>query len=327
MHAPFIAVTGSIAFDHIMNFPGRFKEHILPDKLHVLNVSFLVRDLRRLRGGCAANIAYACALHGLRPGLVAAVGSDFGEYGEWLASQGVDLKAVKTHSDLLTASCFITTDIDNNQITGFYPGAMSRAGDLPLPMGPPPALVTISPNDPAAMRRYPEECRRRGLPFLYDPGQQVVALSGGELREGLTGARLLVANDYELAVICEKTGTSLRDLLELCEAVVVTLGENGSRIHQRGQDPIEIPAVPVREAVDPTGAGDAYRGGLIKGLLGSSDEARPLERSDWETAGRVASLTASYCVETRGTTGYHFTRESFAARFEAAFGVPAQAQV
>lgn len=322
MHAPYVAVTGSVAFDHIMNFPGRFKEHILPDKLHVLNVSFLVRDLKRLRGGCAANIAYACALHGVRPGLVAAVGSDFTEYGAWLKERGVDLSGVKVHQDLLTASCFITTDNDNNQITGFYPGAMGRAGDLPLPMGPSPALVTISPNDPAAMRRYPEECRRRGLPFLYDPGQQVVALSGSELREGLTGARLLVTNDYELAVVSEKTGLSLRDLLERCEAVVVTLGENGSRIHQKGEDPIEIPAAPVEDVVDPTGAGDAYRGGLIRGL--TQHEGRPLTRADWEIAGRIGALTASYCVETRGTSSYSFDRQSFARRFEAAFGQPAQ---
>lgn len=323
MPAPFIAVTGSVAFDHIMNFPGRFKDHILPDKLHVLNVSFLVRDLKRLRGGCAANIAYACALHGLKPMLVAAVGSDFGDYGAWLSERGVDLRSVKTHADLLTASCFITTDGDNNQITGFYPGAMARAGDLSLPMGPPPALVTISPNEPAAMRRYPEECRRRGLPFLYDPGQQVIALSGSELREGLTGARLMVANDYELAVVSEKTGMELRDLLELCEAIVVTLGENGSRIHQRGQDPIEVPSAPVRDVVDPTGAGDAYRGGLIRGLAAGLDRDRALTRADWETAGRMGALTASYCVETRGTSSYSFDAASFARRYEEAFGLSA----
>ncbi len=308
-----IAVTGSVAYDHIMNFPGRFKDHILADKLHILNVSFLVQDLRRLRGGCAANIAHALALHGLRPRLVAAVGRDFSEYREWLEAQGVDLEAVRVFDDLLTASCFITTDGDNNQITGFYPGAMTRAAELRLSELPePPALVTISPNDPAAMKAYPHECRELGLPFLYDPGQQVIALSGEELLDGLTGARALVANDYELATVQNKTGCSTDDLLERCEAVVVTLGERGSRVHPRGEAPIEIEAAPVREAVDPTGAGDAFRGGLVRGLVSGAD---------WENSARLGALTASYCVEVQGTTNYQFTWDAFAERFSEAFGL------
>ena len=309
-----IAVTGSVAYDHIMNFPGRFKDHILADKLHILNVSFLVRDLQRLRGGCAANIAHACALHGMRPTLVAAVGSDFAEYRAWLEERGVDVSATMIHEDLLTASCFITTDGDNNQITGFYPGAMSRARDVNLASlgGDAPSIVTISPNDPDAMRAYPGECRELGLPFIYDPGQQVIALAGEALLDGIEGAKALVANDYELAIVQEKTGLGVPGLLERCEAVVVTLGEKGSVVHLRGGEQLDVPAVKVEQVQDPTGAGDAYRGGLVKGLVTGAG---------WETSARLGTLTAAYCVEAQGTSGYAFTREQFAERFERAFGL------
>jgi adenosine kinase len=224
----------------------------------------------------------------------------------------VDLAGTRVHDDLLTASCFITTDLDNNQITGFYPGAMGRAeqakiGALP---GGRPALAIVSPNDPGAMKAYPEECRRLGVPFLYDPGQQVIALDGPTLLEGVTGARALVVNDYELAIVQEKTGLALPGLLERCEAVVVTLGEHGSRIHPRGGDVVEVPIAPVPQVVDPTGAGDAYRGGLIKGMVSGAD---------WETSGRLGALTASYCVESKGTSSYSFDRGAFAARYAQAF--------
>lgn len=309
-----IAVTGSIAFDHIMNFPGKFKDHILADKLHILNVSFLVQDLRRLRGGCAANIAYAAALLGLNARLVGAVGSDFSEYRAWLTEQGIDLDGVQIHKDLLTASCFITTDGDNNQITGFYPGAMARGaeaklGELP---GQAPALATISPNDPEAMKAYPSECRELGIPFLYDPGQQVIALSGEDLLEGLTGAKVVVTNDYEASVLQDKTKLSVDALLERCEALVVTLGGQGCRVHIRGEGTIEVPAAPVGTVNDPTGAGDAFRGGLSKGIVSGCD---------WETSARLGTVAAAYCVEVHGTSAYAFTREQFDERFERAFGL------
>jgi adenosine kinase len=309
-----IAVTGSVAYDHIMNFPGQFKDHILADKLHVLNVSFLVQDLKRLRGGCAANIAYALKLHGLSPALVAAVGSDFEEYRCWLDEQGIDLTSTRIYGDVLTASCFITTDGQNNQITGFYPGAMGRAAEVSLSdlAGEKPILATISPNAPDAMKAYPQQCRDLGIPFLYDPGQQVIALSADELRDGLTGAKMVVANDYEQAVISDKTGLDPAGLLELCETLVVTLGEKGSRIYPRGEDPVDVPVAPVKGVVDPTGAGDAYRGGLVKGLVSGAD---------WETCGRLGALTASYCVEVRGTSNYSFDKASFGQRFEEAFGL------
>ena len=311
-----VAVTGSVAYDHIMNFPGRFKDHILPDKLHVLNVSFLVQELQKLRGGCAANVAYALALHGVTPRLVASVGSDFGPYAEWLAARGVDLSGTRVHDDCLTASCFITTDRDNNQITGFYPGAMGRARDVTLEglPGGRPALAIVSPNDPDAMRAYPAECRRLGIPFVYDPGQQVIALSGEDLAAGLDGARVLVCNDYELSVVQQKTGLDVDGLLGRCEVVVTTLGAKGSRVHPRGEAAIEVPAAPVDEVLDPTGAGDAYRGGFLRGMLGGAD---------WETCARLGTLTAAYCVSARGTSGYAFQPDEFARRFEAAFGAAA----
>lgn len=308
-----IAVTGSVAYDHIMNFPGRFKDHILPDKLHILNVSFLVSNLQKLRGGCAANIAHACGLLGLEPKLVAAVGSDFGGYRTWLEERGIDLQGVLEDSELLTASCFITTDGDNNQITGFYPGAMARATEATIGrLGAAPDLAIISPNDPDAMRAYPEECRQAGIPFLYDPGQQCIALSGDDLRDGAKGSRALVCNDYELALVQEKTGASIEDLLELSEAVVVTLGEKGSRIHARGEEPLEVPAAKVEDVLDPTGAGDAFRGGLIKGLVSGAG---------WDTAARLGSLTAAFCIEQQGTSAYSFTMGEFNARFESAYGL------
>lgn len=294
-----------------MVFPDRFKSHILPDKLHILNVSFLVDGFRRERGGCAANIAYACALQGLSANLVGAVGSDFGAYGEWLKEHDVDVSGVTEHDDVMTASCFITTDLDNNQITCFYPGAMGRAKESGLGTSADgAALVTISPNDPDAMRAYPEECRAKGLDFLYDPGQNVIALSGEDLRAGLKGAKMLVCNDYELAIVREKTECTIPQLLELCENVVVTLGAEGSRVHLRDGTEVAVPAAPVKEVVDPTGAGDAFRGGLVKGVVTDAG---------WETSLQLGSLTASYCVENRGTTNYSFTPDEFAERFAASF--------
>lgn len=311
-----VAVTGSVAYDHIMNFPGRFKEHILPDKLHILNVSFLVDGLKRLRGGCAANVGYALALHGIRPRLVAAVGSDFEEYRTWLEARGFCLAGTKVHQDVLTASCFITTDQDNNQITGFYPGAMGRARDCKIGAlpGAKPAFAVVSPNDPRAMVDHAEECRRLGVPFAFDPGQNAIALSGDDLKSGLDKARLVFVNDYELNILSEKTGLDVQEMLERCEAVVVTLGAQGSRIHARGEAPVEVPVAPVARVADPTGAGDAFRGGFIKGLLTGAD---------WATCGRLGALTASYCVETHGTTSYAFDEAGFSRRFAEAFGMAA----
>lgn len=310
-----VGVTGSVAFDHIMSFGGRFQDHILADKIHALNVSFLVNGFEKRRGGCAPNIAYACALHGLHAGVIGTVGHDFSDYGDWLKERGVDLAAVKVIEDHHTASCFITTDRANNQITGFYPGAMAFAGELSLKDDtvPAPKIAVVAPNDPGAMTRYPGECRELGIPFLYDPGQQVIALDADQLRDGITGARGLICNDYELATIQKTLGGTLDDLLALTEMVIVTLGEKGSRIHTRDADPVEVPVAPVETVVDPTGCGDAYRGGFLAGHL------RDLPLED---CGLIGALTAAYCIEVQGTVEYSFDRAAFAARFEQAFGRP-----
>jgi adenosine kinase len=306
-----IVVTGSVAFDHIMDFPGRFKDHILPDKVHMLSVSFLVDNLKKVRGGCAANIAYNLALLGERPKMVATVGDDFAEYRAWLEERGVDTSGTRVIEGDFTASCFITTDLDDNQITGFYTGAMKAAGSLSLlDLLAEGDAVIISPNDPGAMVNYPKECRERGAAWVYDPGQQIVRLSGEELLDGVSGARCVIGNDYEMAMIQEKTGRDAEALLELSETVVVTRGEQGSTIMTRdGQ--VDVPAAKARRVLDPTGAGDAYRAGLLRGLVRGNAP---------EQYGRVAALAAVYAVEEYGTQAHAYTPAEFAERYRDAFG-------
>lgn len=306
-----IVVTGSVAFDHIMDFPGYFKDHILPDKVHILNVSFLVDTLKKLRGGCAANIAYNLALLGERPRVVATVGEDFEEYRRWLEAHGVDTTMVRVVPGEFTASAFIITDRADNQIAGFYAGAMRLAHSLSLhDIRDRIEMAIIAPNDPAAMVRYVQECQELRIPYIYDPGQQIVSLTGEQLAAGIRGARCVIGNDYEMALITQKTGYPLEGLLDLAESVIVTFGERGSRILD-ASGCYEIPAVPAREVVDPTGAGDAYRAGVLLGLVRGESPAR---------YGRIASLAATYAVETYGTQEHTYTLAEFAARFQAAFG-------
>ena len=221
-----IIVTGSLAFDHIMSFPGYFKDHILPDKVHILNVSFLVNSLKRQRGGTAGNIAYSAALLGLRPRLLAAAGGDFAEYRAILERRGVDTGPVFVAEDDLCASAFITTDRDDNQITGFYPGAMLRAGETRLhdAVEETTELAIVAANEPATMVRLARECRELGVPYIFDPGEGLPVLSGDDLVDGMTGARVLIANDYEMALIADKTGLDRRALREPVELLVTTFG-------------------------------------------------------------------------------------------------------
>lgn len=300
-----IAVTGSIAFDHIMTFPGRFQEHILPDKVHILNVSFLVNSLTKRRGGTAANIAYNLALLGERPRVVATVGEDFADYRLELERRGVDTSGIREIAGESTASGFITTDLSDNQITGFYIGAMSAAGQLSLlDLEPQPALVIVSPNDPAAMERYPRECRERGIPFVYDPAQQIVRLSAEQLLDGMHGARCLVGNDYEMELIVSKTGRGIAEILGMTGMIVITKGEQGSVVIE-AESETTIPIARPRRVVDPTGAGDAYRAGLLRGLL------RGEPATVW---GPIASLCAAYAVEQQGTQEHAYTAAEFSAR-------------
>lgn len=309
-----VLVAGSLAFDQIMDFPGKFQDHILPDKLHMINLSFLVEERRVQKGGCAGNIAYGLSLLGERCRILAAAGNDFGEYREYLEELGVDLSAVEVVHDQPTAACFITTDRADNQITGFHPGAMARARSLSLAAaarGNDLAYAVVAPDDPEAIVRHCREAKEVGVPLVFDPSFQVIALDGGALREAADGAEVVLVNDYEYAVIQEKTGLSERELLELARVWVVTLGETGSRITIRGGERIEVPAAPAGEVKDPTGAGDAYRAGFVAGLLRGLDLA---------TCGRMGSVSAVHAVEHYGTQSHHFTREEFARRYHESFG-------
>ncbi len=306
-----VIVTGSIAYDHIMRFPGYFKEHILPDKIHMLNVSFLVDSLEQRRGGTGGNIAYTAALLGLTPRLVATAGSDGPPYLAALAELGVDTRAVAVTERDRCASAFITTDSDDNQITGFYPGAMNGSGNFPLRDvdATDIELAIISADAPAAMRRYPTECRELGLPYIYDLGMGLPVLSDEELRTGLTGAYVLIGNDYELALIGKKTGLDRAALRERVEIIVTTLGEKGAEIDRRGEI-VRIPVAPARQVADPTGAGDAFRGGLMLGLT---------RGFSLDMAGRIAAQAATYAVEGLGTQSHQYTTAAFAARFNESF--------
>lgn len=305
-----ILLSGSVAFDYIMNFPGYFEDHILPDKIHVLNVSFLVESLDRQRGGVAGNIAYSLGLLQQPCRLVGAVGDDFDDYADALSALNVDLAGVRRIDGEVTASAFITTDRSDNQITGFFPGAMSRSDDLSiLDHLDGIRIGVVSPTAPAAMERHARELREAGVPYLYDPGQQIVALPGGAIRDGLTGAHILACNDYELAMVEEKTGLDREQIIEMVPVVVVTLGELGSTIYAEGET-YEIPSVQAWSVIDPTGAGDGYRAGLLTGYLNGSG---------WDLSGRIAATAATYVVEQKGTQEHSYSMDEFVERFVEAF--------
>src|ERR1700716_1997683 len=258
-------VTGSIAFDYLMSFPGRFTEHFLPEHMNRVSLSFLVDTMDKRRGGCAANIAYTLALLGERPLLMATAGEDFGEYRQWLEAAGIDTSPTKQIAGKFCASFFCSTDVDNNQIASFYTGAMADAGQLSFRSVRDCSLAIIAPNDPGAMVQYAEECRTLGIPFIFDPGQQCARMSGDDLREGVTGAAIVILNDYELELLRQKTGLDEADILTLAKALIITRGESGSSVVTRGSR-VDVAAATPHRIIDPTGVGDAYRGGLLKGL-------------------------------------------------------------
>ncbi len=309
-----VIVTGSLAYDNIMTFPGFFKDHILPEKIHAISISFLVKEMRKQRGGCAANIAYSLALLGQEARIIAAAGNDFDEYRQWLIGEGIDVEAIHTVADEPTASCHITTDQSNNQITGFYVGAMPHAAELSLSelAGDRAALVIVAPDDPVAMVRHCREARQIGLPCLFDPSFQVTAMDGGPLTKAAQGAAALVVNDYEYAVFQQKTGKSGEDLFDLVNMVIVTLGADGSRIQRRGEAAIEVTAAKISDVIDPTGAGDAFRSGFVAGLV---------QGRDLETCGRMGSVTAAFAIEHHGPQNHRYTVEEFHQRYAANFGM------
>jgi adenosine kinase len=306
-----VVCTGSIAYDYILTFKGHFKDHILLDKTHILNLSFLVDDLQKRRGGVAGNYAYNLALLGYPCAVLATAGTDATEYRDWLMSQGIDCRGLRLLEGELSATGFTTTDLDDNQLTGYYGGAMWRAAMLGLDDAPPAVdAVIIGPNDPKAMKRLVNECREREVRFVFDPAHQLPMMSAEDVTDSTKGAWIVIGNDYELELIQQRTSRDEKGLLELAEMVVTTLGRGGSRIATR-KETIEIPAAPPTRESDPTGAGDAYRAGLVAGLL------RGLKL---EEAGRVASLAATYAIEQVGTIEHGYTQAEFTRRYHAAFG-------
>jgi adenosine kinase len=305
-----IIVTGSIAYDYLMSFPGKFTEHLLPEHFSRVSLSFLVDSMDKRRGGCAPNIAYTLALLGERPALMATAGQDFEEYRRWLDATGVDTSLVKEVPGKFTASFFCNTDTSNNQIATFYAGAMAHAAELSFRTIGRADLVIISPNDPAAMTQYAEECRAMGLRYIFDPGQQCARMSGDELADGIRGAHMVICNDYELELIRQKTGMGESDILAQVAMLVVTLGEHGSRvITQSGS--VEVPAVTPRRIEDPTGVGDAYRGGFLKGMAHDADVL---------VCARLGSVAATYALEHMGGQSHAYSWPEFRTRYEEHFG-------
>ncbi|MBI1297948.1 carbohydrate kinase family protein [bacterium] len=307
-----IVVTGSIAYDYLMNFPGRFTEHILPDKLQSISLSFLVDSMVRQRGGVAANIAYTMKLLGGDPVILGTVGQDFGDYRRWLEEHDLRTDQIIEIEDEFTASFFVSTDQDQNQIANFYTGAMAHARHISLAQrGLTDAkVVIISPNDPQAMLNYANECRDLGIPFAYDPSQQIARLNGEELRQSIPGAAFLMVNEYEAAITQEKTGWTLAQIRAEVETLVVTEGKLGSVIY-RGDEEIRIPVATPNEIAEPTGAGDGYRGGFFAAW----SVGLPLS-----VCGRVGALCSTYVLEKVGTSSHRFSVDEFITRYEENFG-------
>ena len=312
-----IAVTGSIATDHLMTYPGRFAEQLLPEELSHLSVSFLVEDLEVRRGGVAANIAFGMGVLGLRPLLVGAVGADFADYRAWLDRHGVDTTAVKVSEQRHTARFVCTTDADHNQIASFYPGAMSEAREIELAPLDPLDLVVISPNDPAAMVRHTTEARERGIRFVSDPSQQLASLDGDQVRSLIDGAEVLLTNAYESALTEHKSGWSAAEVLERVGVRVTTHGAEGVVIDD-GTQQTRVGVVPARTLADPTGGGDAFRAGF----LSARSWGLSLER-----AAQVGSLLATLCLETVGTQEYDVDPGDALARLTEAYGGDAAAEI
>ena len=307
----YILLTGSVAYDYLMTFPGYFQDHFLPDKLDSISLSFLVDSFRKRRGGIAPNIAYTLALLGEQPHIMATVGEDFEEYRTWLELRGIDTSMMKVIPGSVTASFFCNTDRANNQIASFYPGAMGCSTELSFKemMGERPDLVVISPSDPEAMKKHVVECRQLGIPYLYDPSQQIVRLTAAELRFGIEGALALFVNDYEFGLVQKMTSMTAKDMLQSLQFMVVTSGSKGSTVYSREEE-YAIPVVPPDKIIDPTGVGDAYRGGFLTGYSHSLD---------LETCGQMGTLAATYCLECEGTQGHCYTLNEFITRFRQHF--------
>ena len=307
-----IVVTGSIAFDYLMSFPGKFTEHFLPEHMSRVSLSFLVDTMDKRRGGCAPNIAYTLALLGETPRLMATAGQDFDDYRRWLEAAGVDTSLVAQVADKFTASFFCSTDVEGNQIASFYTGAMANAAELSFRTVPDCQLTIVSPNDPAAMIQYAQECRTLQIPYIWDPGQQCARMSGEELAQGIEGAALVMCNDYELELIRQKTGFGEVEILDHAGGLVVTKGEKGCTIILDGQQ-VDVAAVTPSRIVDPTGVGDAFRGGFLKGMARGADPV---------VSARMGAVAAAYALEHLGGQSHAYTLSEFLERFSASYGPP-----
>ena len=301
---------GSIAYDTIMVFQDKFKHHILPEQVHILNVSFLVPELRREYGGCAGNIAYNLKLLGADPLPMATVGKDFTPYAQWMAYCGIRQDYIRVVDDSYTAQAYITTDLDDNQITAFHPGAMSFSHLNTVPTGAGIRLGIVAPDGKDGMIQHAEHFAAAGIPFIFDPGQGMPMFNGEELLKFIDLATWVTLNDYEAQLMQDRTGLTPEQLVERVQALVITKGASGSRIYTDGTC-LEIPPATASAALDPTGCGDAYRAGLIYGLL---------EKLDWSSIGRIASLMGAIKVETYGTQNHAFTMNEFRDRYRANFG-------
>ena len=306
-----VLVSGSLAYDRIMDFPGRFSDHIMPDKIHMINLSFTVNGLKENFGGTAGNIAYSLSLLGEKPRIVATIGNDYHRYFQWLGECGLATEDIRVVDEEATASAYITTDLADNQITGFNPGAMKQqAGFSFAGIDPKECIAIVAPGNLQDMAEFTETHRKLGIYSIFDPGQSLPAWDGDGLVRVIGQSNLLVSNDYELALIKDKTGKSDEELLELVETIVTTKGEQGAEVVTRSGKS-QVPVVPTDNVVDPTGAGDAFRGGLIKGLV----EGTSLER-----AVMLGTVCSHYVIQSVGTQEYHYSREEFDATLVENFG-------
>ncbi len=305
-------ICGSAAYDNIMVFEDSFKNHILPDQIHILNVAFLVPEMRREFGGCAINIAYNLKLLGQDSLPMATVGEDFGPYSNWLKRQGIRQDYIRIVDEVFTAQAFITTDLDDNQITAFHPGAMNHSHLNRVGDAPDISIGIVSPDGRDGMLAHAEQFATAGIPFIFDPGQGLPMFDGEELRRFVEQAAWVTVNDYEWQLLKERTGWDVDDFKQRVQGLIVTLGAKGSMIYTTATD-LEIPAAKPATVTDPTGCGDAYRAGLLYGLMAGYD---------WLTVGRVASLMGALKIECHGTQNHRFTREEFQKRFQASFGEP-----
>ena len=302
-------ITGSMAFDTIMVFEDQFKNHILPEKTHILNVAFLVPTMQRFVGGCAGNIAYTLKLLGGDPKIMATVGEDFAPYKTWLNQKGISDEYIRVIADSFTAQAFITTDLDNNQIIAFHPGAMNFAHENKVADASDIKLGIIGPNGKDAMIEHAADFAQQDIPFIFDPGQQLPQFDGDDLLTFLNQSTYASVNGYQSQMMLEKTGLTLAELAAKVEALIVTRGGKGSEVYADG-DMINIASAPISEAVDPTGCGDAYRAGIMYGLT---------QGRDWKTCGQLGSLCGAIKIEQSGTQQHSFTMNEFASRYQAAF--------